>query len=165
MRINEIITESTDLEEGWKSKLGAAALAGAAMLGGGHTAHAQNQQPTAQTQQAPAKWNNTLSNPNTTYGTIGTLTPFYKAGKLSKADSDLYNKMLRAFDQERQVNPNLKTDAINKYFGENYSRSQQLLNKYANDPNKNWEPFTSQAIGALRTLDKALQKEQAYNSR
>ena len=51
MRINEIITESTDLEEGWKSKLGAAALAGAAMLGGGHTAHAQNQQPTAQTQQ------------------------------------------------------------------------------------------------------------------
>jgi hypothetical protein len=52
MRINEIITESTELEEGWKSKLGAAALAGAAMLGGGHQdAQAQNYQPTAQTQQ------------------------------------------------------------------------------------------------------------------
>ena len=36
MRIHEIITESTDLDEGWKSKLGAAALAGAAALGGGH---------------------------------------------------------------------------------------------------------------------------------
>lgn len=45
MRIHEIITESTELEEGWKSKLGAAALAGAAMLGGGHTAHAQNYSP------------------------------------------------------------------------------------------------------------------------
>ena len=36
MRIHEIITESTELEEGWKSKLGAAALAGAAAFGGGH---------------------------------------------------------------------------------------------------------------------------------
>lgn len=35
MRINEIITESTDLDEGWKSKLGAAALAAAAAFGGG----------------------------------------------------------------------------------------------------------------------------------
>lgn len=35
MRINEIIIESTELEEGWKSKLGAAALAGAAALSGG----------------------------------------------------------------------------------------------------------------------------------
>jgi hypothetical protein len=53
MKINEIITESTELEEGWKSKLGAAALAGAAAFGGGGSdAQAQNyQQPTAQTQQ------------------------------------------------------------------------------------------------------------------
>lgn len=36
MRIHEIILESEELEEGWKSKLGAAALAGAAALGGGH---------------------------------------------------------------------------------------------------------------------------------
>lgn len=36
MRINEIISEDIEqLEEGWKSKLGAAALAGAAMFGGG----------------------------------------------------------------------------------------------------------------------------------
>jgi hypothetical protein len=55
MRINEIITESEELEEGWKSKLGAAALAGAAMLGGGHAdAQAQNYQPTAQSQQSTA---------------------------------------------------------------------------------------------------------------
>jgi hypothetical protein len=40
MRINEIIAESTELEEGWKSKLAGAALAGAAALGGGHTAQA-----------------------------------------------------------------------------------------------------------------------------
>jgi hypothetical protein len=166
MRINEIITESAELEEGWKSKLGAAALAGAAMLGGGHQdAQAQNYQRTAQSQQAPAKWHNTLNSPSTTYGTIGMLTPFYKAGKLSKADSDLYNKMLRAFDQERQVNPNLKTDAINKSFREKYSGSQQLLNKYANTPNKDFSPFTRQAIQTLRMLDKALQQEQAYNSR
>jgi hypothetical protein len=47
-----LVKESTELEEGWKSKLGAAALAGAAMLGGGHQdAQAQNYQPTAQTQQ------------------------------------------------------------------------------------------------------------------
>jgi hypothetical protein len=46
MRINEIITESEELEEGWKSKLGAAALAGAAMLGGGHQdAQAHNYSP------------------------------------------------------------------------------------------------------------------------
>ena len=35
MRINEIITESAELEEGWKSKVGAAALAGLGLLGAG----------------------------------------------------------------------------------------------------------------------------------
>jgi hypothetical protein len=163
MKIHEIIIESQELEEGWKSKLGAAALAGAAALGGGGSdAQAQNYQPTTQSQQAPAKWHNFLNDPNGTYGTIGMLTPYYKAGKLSKADSDLYNKMLRAFDQERQVNPNLNTDAINKYFGEKYSSSQQILNKYANTPNKDFSPFTSQPIQTLRMLDKWLQQaEQA----
>jgi hypothetical protein len=163
MKIQEIVVESTELEEGWKSKLGAAALAGAAAFGGGSSdVQAQNYQPTTQSQQAPAKWHNFLNDPNSTYGTIGMLTPYYKAGKLSKADSDLYNKMLRAFDQERQVNPNLNTDAINKYFSEKYSGSQQILNKYANTPNKDFRPFTSQAIQTLRTLDKWLQQaEQA----
>ena len=42
MRIHEITLESQELEEGWKSKLGAAALAGAAVLGGGGSAQAQN---------------------------------------------------------------------------------------------------------------------------
>jgi hypothetical protein len=43
MRINEIITESAELEEGWKSKVGAAALAGLGLLGAGQHASAQTQ--------------------------------------------------------------------------------------------------------------------------
>jgi hypothetical protein len=47
MKINEIILESEELDEGWKSKLAGAALAGAAALGGGG-AHAQSAQQPAQ---------------------------------------------------------------------------------------------------------------------
>ena len=36
MRVNEIILENTELEEGWKDKLGAAALATGSALGGGY---------------------------------------------------------------------------------------------------------------------------------
>ena len=43
MRISEIITESAELEEGWKSKVGAAALAGLGLLGAGQHASAQTQ--------------------------------------------------------------------------------------------------------------------------
>ena len=43
MKITEIITESQELEEGWKQKLAGAALAGAAMLGGGHATDASAQ--------------------------------------------------------------------------------------------------------------------------
>jgi hypothetical protein len=43
MRISEIITESQELEEGWKSKVGAAALAGLGLLGAGQHASAQTQ--------------------------------------------------------------------------------------------------------------------------
>jgi hemerythrin-like domain-containing protein len=41
VRINEIITESEQLEEGWKQNLAAAALAAGAALGGAGTAQAQ----------------------------------------------------------------------------------------------------------------------------
>jgi hypothetical protein len=43
MRISEIIIESQELEEGWKSKVGAAALAGLGLLGAGQHASAQTQ--------------------------------------------------------------------------------------------------------------------------
>ena len=58
MRINEIITESAELEEGWKSKVGAAALAGLGLLGAGQHASAQiqsYQNPPAATAQQNAE--------------------------------------------------------------------------------------------------------------
>jgi hypothetical protein len=55
MRIHEIIVESAELEEGWKSKLGAAALAGAAAFGGAGDAQAQNYQRTSGQQQQVLK--------------------------------------------------------------------------------------------------------------
>jgi len=107
MKINEIITESTELEEGWKSKLGAAALAGAAAFGGGSSdVQAQNyQQPQAQSQQAAptTPLQREIAYMNRHYGVpsteishaapwLGGIRPYYDAGLLTPEEGKLFVK-------------------------------------------------------------------------
>ena len=128
MRINEIITESEELEEGWKSKLGAAALAGAAMLGGGHQdAQAQNYQPTAQTQRSTTSATSQSPIPanlkkwvSTTDGTpngrrvytqsltelalaMGEAVAYSNAGVLNQEQGKIFQKYLNIYKQSREI--------------------------------------------------------------
>lgn len=120
MKINEIVTESTELEEGWKSKLAGAALAGAAALGGGGSdVQAQNHKPTAQTQQAKNSVPKELSRyviSNTVHGRqstealtpfrvlaqqLGNIAPFAEKGMLTPEQARLYDKFRNIYLQAR----------------------------------------------------------------
>ena len=112
----------------WKSKLSAAALAGAAMLAGEHTAHAQNQQPTTQQQQRstsstaskspiPANLRKWVSTTDGTPNGIRVYTPaltqlsislgqayaFSKAGVMNQKQSDVFQKYLKIFNQSMEI--------------------------------------------------------------
>jgi hypothetical protein len=133
MRINEIITESTELEEGWKSKVGAAALAGAAMLGGGHQdAQAQNYQPTAQSQQVKKQSDLIYSlQDGVAFGILGELKAYKDAGLLSPAQLNFYNKMFDMFMIQYDINPFFKNNE--KYYNSLYNRklgsAKDIINK------------------------------------
>ena len=120
MRINEIITESQELEEGWKSKLAGAALAGAAALGGGGSdVQAQNHKPTAQTQQAKNPVPKELSRyliAGDEYGKLkfvastpfmvlaqqlGNIAPFAEKGMLTPEEARLYDKFRNIYLRAR----------------------------------------------------------------
>ena len=146
MRINEIITESQELEEGWKSKLGAAALAGAAMLGGGHQdAQAQNYQPTAQSQQRQVSRVNAQGQPTDhvrymqrvlgfarSYHDAGLLSPEENKiyAKYANAASDIYKKMAPKWQQEADKN---YSSGFNAAKGSMRGTSQQILRWNATD--------------------------------
>lgn len=125
MKVQEIIIESTELEEGWKSKLGAAALAGAAALGGGHQ-DAQAYQPPAEfvqdiksSHEYDGLNNDVIRNMyNTIQSTIvdrnaqsfrnissalGELDAYHRAGMLTPQQESQYLKMIDNYEQVRFI--------------------------------------------------------------
>jgi hypothetical protein len=147
MRINEIITESIELEEGWKSKVGAAALAGLGLLGAGEHASAQVQSyqnpPVATAQQRQVSRVNAQGQPTDhvryMQRVLGYARPYHDAGLLSpeenkiyakyaNAASDIYKKMAPKWQQEADKN---YSSGFNSAKGSMRGTSQQILRMQA----------------------------------
>lgn len=169
MRINEIITESQELEEGWKSKLGAAALAGAAMLGGGHQdAQAQNYQPTAQSQsvqqnqlQRSEYLPTSVTNGMAMY--LGKLNVYNKAGLLSPEDVKLYNKMIQVFTLNADGNkawqslgPSWKKGMITDAWSNGQQKARNEVNTLKNIPKMSTAFIVQSATAAIRGAEKQI---------
>lgn len=136
MRINEIITESTELEEGWKSKLGAAALAGAAALGGGHTAHAQNYSP------PPAA----MSQKN---------GEFYRAAALSTLTKKEKDSIIEAAAQSRAISANAakKGTQDGKDASDHFGKIGKYLTQISSLITPNYEKLISARISEIQRTD------------
>jgi hypothetical protein len=148
MKINEIITESTELEEGWKSKLGAAALAGAAALGGGA---------------ADAGGGYTLNVVGKTYDALGNTIVKYQDGSTRNLGTNVWTSPTMAQTRQIQAQAKQKADreaAIrasrqSNYAQKNMPQQQNFQPKF--DPTQ--DPFL---MDRSSEIDKDIGKFKSY---
>ena len=140
MRINEIITESAELEEGWKNKVGAAAIAGLGLLGAGHSGSADaqtyQQRPSVSAPQqakkpVPKELSRYLvsgqefgrqtftgtSSLNSLAQQLGNIAPFAEKGMLTPEQARLYDKFKVLYLQARKY---VTYNHIDKIFSGTY---------------------------------------------
>lgn len=148
MRINEIVLESTELEEGWKSKLGAAALAGAAALSGGS---------------ADAGGGNTLNVVGKSHDLQGNTIVKYQDGSTRNLGTNVWTAPTMAQQRQNQALAKQKADQAaaarasrqSSYAQTNLPQQQNVEPKF--DPTQ--DPFLMNMSGEI---DKDIAKFKSY---